>query len=190
MVVTAPPMMTKAAVTGSATTTTAADTTPALAVTTAVVDIPAAATEVGMADMEEVTVDTVKRLSIGPTRGSECAVEMVVPLPEAVRKYPLATRTGVDMFIAILSAHTIGRSLSTRQRDALSGAYRRTLDAAVRDGVTAVPPPVLAADVHPLTRRALVRRGLVDDEWRLTPLAVEVVRYAWPDARKVSTDGR
>lgn len=101
------------------------------------------------------------------------------PLPEAVRKYPLATKGGIELLGMILAADDHWRPLSDRQQRALSDAYQCTLDDAVRDGVTTVPAPLLGADVHPLTRRALVRRGLVDDESRLTPLAVEVLRYAW-----------
>ena len=45
-----------------------------------------------------------------------------------------------------------------------------------------IPLPALPEDTHPLTVRALARRGLVADG-RLTPAAVELARLAVPFER-------
>lgn len=118
---------------------------------------------------------------------------MTVPMVQVVEghriatKHPLATRTGVDALLHMLAADQHWRPVSAAGKAALRLAYTRALAEAVADGLDVVPMPQLG-DVHPATVRALERRGMVADG-RLTPLAVEVVRWVGelPDRRPVDT---
>lgn len=106
-----------------------------------------------------------------------CRVAAVQPLPPDVRRYPLATKTGIEMLSMILSADRFWRPLSARQQTALRVAYQTALDTAVAAGAAEAPLPELPVGTHPLTVRSLERRGLVAGG-RLTGLGVEVTRWS------------
>jgi hypothetical protein len=111
------------------------------------------------------------------------------PASEAARRYPLATRSGVELLGLILAADEHWRPLTRLQRAALRCGYHNMLAAVQTVAAEDVPPegllvdlPELLPDTHAATVRALERRGLAADG-RLTPLAVEVVQLADNDRR-------
>lgn len=122
---------------------------------------------------------------------AQLVVARVQPLSAATRKYPLATREGLNLVMAMIAADQHWKPLSGLQREALRRAYLAAVAAVPADTPegTAVEWPALSADVHAATRRSLQRRGLVADgrDGRLTALAVEVVQLADRNRRPVVT---
>ncbi len=113
------------------------------------------------------------------------------PLPENVRRHPLATLTGIELFGMILAADHHWRPLTARQKTALTAAYDEALHAlppGTPDG-TLVPLPPLQAGTHPSTLKSLVRRHLATSDGRLTLLAVEVLTHRLPDKPSPAHDG-
>lgn len=113
------------------------------------------------------------------------------PLPEHVRRHPLATMTGIELFGEILAADYHWRPLSSRQKAALTAAYDKALNALPSDTPdgTLVPLPQLPAGTHPATLTSLVRRHLATANGRLTLLAVEVLTHRLPDKAGQAGDG-
>lgn len=97
-------------------------------------------------------------------------------LQPETRAYPLATKQGVNLLLQAVSAREAWGKLTRTQRGALSPLYeavRTNLDAAGDGRVSPVP----TGDMHPLTRAALQRRGLVNGE-HLTPAGALIVFWA------------
>lgn len=103
-----------------------------------------------------------------------CRLESI---PQIHHRYPLATRSGIEALVQVLEAGKHWNPLTTRCRDALRTAYMRALREALATGTNKIALPLIPEDAHPATVRALTRRGLAADG-RLTPLAVEVTRWA------------
>ncbi|WP_181778948.1 hypothetical protein [Pseudonocardia pini] len=110
-----------------------------------------------------------------------CQVVEREPLDAATAAHPLATPTGVELLTRMLAADRLFRPLTRRARAAIVNPVRAALASAQPGDV--LPLPALPDGTHPLTVRALTRRGLAADG-RLTPLAVEVVQLAEPLHRK------
>lgn len=106
-----------------------------------------------------------------------CRVERRPALPEHARRYPLAHRSGIQMFVLMMAADHHWRPLTARQKQALSEAYHHAFDGLTEGDELPLPP--LLAGVDPRTVRALERRHLIADG-ALTALAVEVVGWAEP----------
>lgn len=98
--------------------------------------------------------------------------------------HPLASGPGVAGE-RLLAAKQLWQPLSERARTALRVGYRRGLEEARAAGVPdggAIEFPLIPADTHPHSVRALERRGLVADG-RLTALGIEVTRLAMAAAK-------
>lgn len=112
---------------------------------------------------------------------TECRVEEIPHIPQA---HPLATRTGAEALACMVGASYHWNPLSARCKEALLTAYSRALESAEPGQL--VPLPMLPEETHPATVKALTRRGLVK-HWGMTPLGVEVTRWAGHIGRPVKS---
>jgi hypothetical protein len=105
------------------------------------------------------------------------------PLPDAARRHPLAHQSGLQLLAQALSVSHLWTACNRRQRDVLVG-LRPALAEALRGATegAGLTLPHLPEAVHPLTRAALQKRGLVNESGRLTAAGGLVVHW-WAKPR-------
>lgn len=112
-----------------------------------------------------------------------------VPITDSVRSHPLATLTGINMMVDLLTAGKVWSTCTKPQRALLAKLCPPLVAAVmVRRRLFPEDMPVLPERVSRSSVAALQRRGLADDRGRLTGLAV----HTWYHAgrlEKRSADG-
>lgn len=105
---------------------------------------------------------------------------------EAMRRHPLATRTGLALLTELLTADQAWRACTKPQRRLLAAACLPAVTV-LADSVSlpAEALPWLPDDVRPAMRDALVRRGMAREDGQITAKAVHACYWVWwRDARR------
>lgn len=94
----------------------------------------------------------------------------------ALRTHPLATQAGIALLANLIEADRVWTGCTKPQRALLSDVCPPVAERLIRDGkLTTADMPVMWGECGISTLRALQRRGLVDEEGRLTATAI----HAW-----------
>lgn len=101
------------------------------------------------------------------------------PVTAAEAKYPLATLSGISRLAQIMDATQVWASCTKPQRVLLDVLCRPTVDALLEQGsLTAEEMPTVPERTTSASRAAMLRRGLIDEQGRLTARAVHAWFYA------------
>lgn len=102
-----------------------------------------------------------------------------VPVTDEMKSHPLATESGISMFMHLIEAGKVWDRCTKPQRALLAELVPPVVDELLaKDALTVADMPVLPERVTAASRAALRRRGLVDDSGRLTGCAVHTWYWA------------
>jgi hypothetical protein len=102
-----------------------------------------------------------------------------LPVTQEARKYPLATQSGIAMFVHVVEACQVWSKCTKPQRALLAELVPPVVDVMLAKGFLSMEDmPLLPGRVSRATIAAMQRRGLVDDQFRLTGCAVHAWFYA------------
>ena len=98
------------------------------------------------------------------------------PVTETMKTHPLATLSGITMLAHLVEADRTWTACTRPQRELLAALCPPVAGVLMERGaVTAADMPSLPDRVSAQSRAAMARRGLVDEQGRLTAVAV----HAW-----------
>lgn len=102
-----------------------------------------------------------------------------IPVTETMKTHPLATRSGIAMLSHLIEADQVWSSCTKPQRSLLAELCPPAVAVLLEQGALKLADmPVLPDRVMAATRAAMRRRGLINDDGRLTGCAVHAWFYA------------
>ena len=102
-----------------------------------------------------------------------------VPVTQSMKTHPLATQSGITMFVHLLEADKVWSGCTRPQRALLAELVPPVVEVLLaKDALSVEDMPMLPERVSRSSWAAMQRRGLADDRGRLTGCAVHAWFYA------------